>query len=103
MPTLEVSEETLAKIKDQLGEEDSVLEIENLEDLVGKKFLFRCARYFYHGKVKKVNSAYVELEKASIVYDTGELKASNAEDIQELPSNVFIMRNAIESMYKPKW
>ncbi len=103
MPTLEVSEETLAKIKDQLGEEDEVLEIENLDDLIGKKFAFQCARYIYHGKVKKVNSDYIELEKASIVYETGELKASSAEDIQELPSNVFIMRNAIEGFYSPKW
>ena len=103
MPTLEVSQETLEKIKDQLGEEDSVLEIENLNDLIGKKFLFQCARYIYFGKVKKVNANYIELEKAGIVYDTGELKSNNAEDFQELPSNVFIMRNSIESMWQPKW
>lgn len=102
MPTLEISEETYSKIKDQLGEEEYI-EIENLNDLIGKKFLFQCARYIYHGKVKKVNSTYIELEKAGIVYETGELKASNADDIQELPSNVFIMRNAIESMWSPKW
>ena len=100
--TIEVSEETYEKIKDQLSEEE-VLEVENLNDLPGKKMLFQCARYIYYGKVKNINSTYIELEKAGIVYETGELKASSASDFQELPSNVFVMRNAIESFWKPKW
>jgi len=102
MPTLEVSQETYEKIKDQLGEEE-VLEIENLDDLIGKKFAFQCARYIYFGKVKKVNATYIELKNANIVYETGELKNNSPSDIQELPSNVFVMRNAIESMWIPKW
>jgi len=101
MKTIEISEETFEKIKDQLG--DEVLEVENLDDLIGKKMLFQCARYIYYGKVKTINSAYIELEKAGIVYETGELKATSVSDFQELPSNVFVMRNAIESFWKPKW
>jgi len=100
--TIEVSDETYEKIKDQLSEEE-IEEVESLDDLIGKTYLFQCARYIYHGKVKKVNATYIELSKASIVYETGELKASNASDKQELPSNVFVMRNAIESFWKPKW
>lgn len=99
--TLEVSDETFAKIKDQLG--DEYQEIENLDDLIGKTFAFQCARYIYHGKVKSINATYIELTKAGIVYDTGGLKDSNVEDRQELPSNVFIMRQAIECFWKPKW
>ena len=101
MKTIEISEETYEKIKDQLG--DEALEVENLDDLSGKKFLFQCARYIYYGKVRTINSTYIELEKAGIVYETGELKAKSASDFQELPSNVFIMRNAIESFWKPRW
>ena len=101
MPTINISEETLEKIKDQLGSEYQ--EIETLDDLVGKTYAFQCARYIYHGKVKSVNSTYIELTKAGIVYETGELNASSPSDRQELPNNVFVLRNAIESFYKPKW
>ena len=99
--TIEVSDETYEKIQNQLGEE--VEEIESLGDLIGKTYLFQCARYIYHGKVKSVNSTYIELKNAGIVYNTGGLKDNKAEDRQELPNNAFIMRNAIECFYKPKW
>ena len=101
MPTITVSEETMERIKDQLGEDTQ--EIETLDDLVGQKYAFQCARYIYFGKVKTINATYIELTNASIVYNTGELKAKDAEDKQELPSNLFIMRNAIENFYQPKW
>ena len=77
--------------------------IKNFDNLVGKTYAFQCARYIYHGKVELVNETYIELTKAGIVYETGELKASKAEDRKELPSNVFVMKNAIESFYSPKW
>ena len=99
--TIEISDETFEKIKDQLGEDTQ--EIETLDDLVGQKYAFQCARYIYFGKVKTINAIYIELTNASIVYNTGELKAKDAGDKQELPSNLFIMRNAIESFYQPKW
>ena len=99
--TIEISDETFEKIKDQLGEDTQ--EIETLDDLVGQKYAFQCARYIYFGKVKTINAIYIELTNASIVYNTGELKAKDAEDKQELPSNLFIMRNAIENFYQPKW
>ena len=99
--TIEVSDETFDKIKNQLGEDFQ--EIENLDDLIGKTYLFQCARYIYHGKVKSINANYIELTKAGIVYETGELKASSPQDKQEFPSNVYVMRNAIESFWSPKW
>lgn len=100
--TIEVSDETYSRIKDQLGEE--VKEIETLEDLVGETYLFQCARYIYHGKVKSINSTYIELTKAGIVYETGELDAKSPTDKQDVPNKtLFVMRNAVESFYKPKW
>jgi len=103
MPTIEVSDETLEKIKDQLGSEIQVKEINNLEDLIGETYLFQCARYIYHGKVKSINGTYIELEDASVVFETGQYDAKAADDKQKLPKNCYVMRQAIESFYKLKW
>jgi len=103
MPTLEVSEETLSKIKEQLGEEFEVKEINNLDDLIGETYVFQCARYCYHGKIKTVNATYVELEKASVVFETGSYDNKSAETIESLPNNAFVMRQSIESFFKLKW
>ena len=70
MPTLEVSEETLEKIKDQLGL-DSFKDISNYEDLVGGKFFFRTVTYFLTGEVKKVVGRFVYLKNAAVIFDTG--------------------------------
>lgn len=70
MPTLEVSEETLAKIKEQLGV-DSFKEIQNYEDLVGNKIFFRTVTYHALGEVKKIVGRFVHLKNASWIADTG--------------------------------
>lgn len=103
MPSIEVSEETLSKIKEQLGDEFQVREINNLEDLIGETYLFQCARYIYHGKVKSVNSTYIELENAGVVFETGNYDKKEPEDRQSLPHNCFVMRESIESFYKLNW
>lgn len=103
MPTIEISETTLEKIKEQLGEDFKMKEINNLEDLIGETYLFQCARYIYHGKVKSVNSDYIELEDAGIVFETGDYNKKEPEDRQALPYNVFVLRQSIESFYKLKW
>ena len=103
MPTLEVSEEILAKIKEQLGDELEVKEIENMDDLIGETYMFQCARYIYHGKVKSVNATYIEIENASVVFNTGDYSNSSPEDSQSLPNNAFIMRQSIEMFAKMKW
>ena len=101
MPTLEVSEETLAKIKDQLGED--LKEINSMEDLIGETYCFQCARYIYHGTVKFVNESYITLKDAGVVFETGEYSSKYAEDLQKLPNGVKIMRQSIEAFYKLKW
>lgn len=68
--TIEISEETFQKIKEQLGE-DSFKEINNLADMVGEKFFFRTVTYHLTGRVKKVIGSIIELEDAAWIADSG--------------------------------
>ena len=70
MPTIEVSEETFEKIKDQLKDAD-VKEIETYDDLIGGKFFFRTVTYHLVGRVKKRIGKFLLLEQASWVADSG--------------------------------
>ena len=93
-----------AKIKDIVEKEQTKdVEIKNLQDLVGQIYTFWCARYIYHGKVKSVNSTYITLEDAGIVYNTGSLDAVSAEDLQGLPHECQIVWGSVESFTKLKW
>jgi hypothetical protein len=67
--TLEISDETYEKIKDQLLGEDK--EIFNYEDLVGGKYFFRTVTYFLTGEVKKVVGRFIYLKNAAVIFDTG--------------------------------
>lgn len=71
MKTIQVSEETYELIKDQLNDSEKI-EINSLEDFVGKAFFFRTVTYHVIGKVVKVLShGLLELEKAVWVADSG--------------------------------
>ena len=70
MPTLEVSQETYEKIKDQLLEEEQV-DLNELDDFVGQKFFFRTVTYHIIGKVEKRIGSILELSTASWVADSG--------------------------------
>jgi hypothetical protein len=100
--TITISDETWEKIKDQVKEEGGK-EVESLDELVGKVYLFQCARYIYHGKVKKVTSDYIELTDASVVFETGSYDSKEAEDAQKLPNNIYVMRNALEAFFALRW
>ena len=100
--TIEVSEETYEAIKDQLTDSEQK-EITSMDELVGETYLFQCARYIYHGEVSFVNSDYITLKNASVVFNTGEYSATEAEDQQSLPKGVKIMRDSVESFYKLNW
>jgi hypothetical protein len=100
--TIKISDETFEKIKDQFGGEN-IKELGELKDLVGETYCFQCARYIYHGKVKKITADYIELEDASVVFDTGDYDNKEAEDKQETPHNIYVMRQAIEAFYKLRW
>lgn len=68
--TIEISEETYEKLKDQLTYE-GFKEINSLQDLVGKKFFFRTVTYHLTGKVKKIIGSIIELEDAAWIADSG--------------------------------
>lgn len=68
--TIEISEETYEKLKDQLLEQ-GYTEINNLKDMVGKKFFFRTVTYHLTGRVKKVIGNILELEDAAWIADSG--------------------------------
>lgn len=68
--TIEISEETYEKLKDQFGV-DAIKEIVTLQDMVGEKFFFRTVTYHMTGRVKKVIGSIVELENAAWIADSG--------------------------------
>ena len=70
MRTLEISDETYDKIKDQLGAED-VCDVLTYEDLVGKKWFFRSVTYHLVGYVDKQVGKFLRLNNASWVADSG--------------------------------
>ena len=70
MPTIEVSDETLAKIKDQFGEDYKSIELDALDDLVGQKWFFRTVTYHMVGKVKTRLGNFLVMEKATWVADS---------------------------------
>jgi len=68
--TIEVSDTTYEKIKQQLGE-DSFKEINSLKDMIGEKYYFRTVTYHLTGRVKKVVGSLLELENAAWIPDSG--------------------------------
>lgn len=75
MKTLNISDETYEKIREQL-EADEQVDISSLDDMVGKKLFIRTVTYHLVGKVKNRMGAFIELEDASWVADSG--RFSNA-------------------------
>ncbi len=70
MRKIEVSEETYQKIKTQLAE-DQIIEINEIDDMIGKCFLFRTVTYHQVGRVVKRIGDLIQLEDASWVADSG--------------------------------
>lgn len=67
--TIEVSDETYEKIKDQLGEDTR--EINTYEDMVGGKYYFRTVTYHLTGEVKKIVGRFAYLKQAAWIADSG--------------------------------
>ncbi len=68
--TLEISEETYEKIKEQLRA-DELVDVSTLDDLIGKKFFIRTVTYHMVGEVTKRMGAFIELKDASWIADSG--------------------------------
>jgi len=76
----------------------NVVEIEGagLESLLGETVMLMCANYFYRGKLTGVNSAFVQLEDAEIIYDTD--KEGKITVRGKLPSKIwYVETHMIES------
>lgn len=69
--TVEISEETYQKLKEQLLADGDFKEINALSDMVGEKFFFRTLTYHLTGKVKKIIGSILELEDAAWIADSG--------------------------------
>lgn len=68
--TIEISDETFERIKQQLGE-DCYKDITSLQDMVGEKFFFRTVTYHLTGRVQKVIGSILEIENAAWIADSG--------------------------------
>jgi hypothetical protein len=68
--TLEISDETWEKIKDQLQDEEKI-DISKPEDMIGKSFFFRTVTYHMVGKVEKTFGKFLQLSSASWVASSG--------------------------------
>lgn len=74
------------------------VEGEGLEALLGQNVLLFCLNYIYTGKLVGVNSTFVKLDGAKIVYETGAFSDKNYKDAQSLPaSEWYVQTSAIES------
>ena len=68
-----------------------------LDNMLGEIVTFFCANYIYTGKLMEVNSTYLMLSDASIVYETGAFDNKQWQDAQKLPCDWCVMINAVES------
>lgn len=69
-----------------------------LESLLSEKVLLMCANYFYSGKLVGVNSVFVQLDDAAIVYETGKFSDKSYTDEQKLHVKTwYVQTAAIES------
>jgi len=73
------------------------VEGEGLMALMGERVTLYCQIYIYTGKLIGVNSDFVLLEDASVVYETGPYYTSNWQDAQKLPNSWYVTKQSIES------
>ncbi len=68
--TLEISDETYEKIKNQLLKEENV-DISSLQEMIGKAFFFRTVTYHMTGRVKRIIGNILVLTDAAWIADSG--------------------------------
>ena len=74
-----------------------------LDSLLGEQVLLLCGNYFYTRKLTGVNETFVELDGASIVYETGEWSALAYKDVQQLGAGpTFVRIQWIEAFRRGK-
>ena len=71
---------------------------EGLEALLNENVMLFGLNYIYAGKLVGVNSTFVKLENAKIVYETGSFTEKGFKDAQSLPGSAwYVQTSAIES------
>lgn len=74
------------------------VEGEGLDAFLGKEILVFCLNYIYTGKLVGVNSSFIKLEGARLVYETGAFNTAGYKDAQALPTGIwYVQMSAIES------
>jgi hypothetical protein len=101
MKQIQISDECFEKLKDQLVS-DGYTEINNLQDMVGKKFFFRTLTYHLTGKVRKVIGSILELEDAAWIADSGRfadaLKTGKLNEVEPCGS-AFVNTNSVTDFF----
>lgn len=74
------------------------VEGEGLDAFLEKDILLFCLNYIYAGKLVGVNSTFVKIEGAKLVYETGAFNTKGYKDAQQLPGEAhYVQISAIES------
>lgn len=73
------------------------VEGEGLEAFLGNKITVYCFGFIYTGILEGVNSKFIKLNGAKIVYDTGTHDTKNWASAEPMPGDWYVMINAIES------
>ena len=99
--TIEVSEETYKKIREQLKEDETV-DLSEIGDMVGKSFFFRTVTYHLVGKVTKRIGNILKLEIASWVADSGRfmdtIKKGELKEVEPV-GEAFINLNSVTDFF----
>ena len=105
--TINISDETWEKIKDQVTEDDgSWEEVDDIEDFIGKKLFVRTVTYHLTGEVDKVvhfrNSTFFHLKKAAWIADSGRfmeaIKNGTLSEVEPV-NDVWVNVNSITDMF----
>lgn len=74
------------------------MDSEGLTDLIGQRVTIFCLNYIYTGKLMDVQSKFVLLSDAAIVYETGAFDTTAWQDAQKLPQDLwYVATGTIES------
>jgi len=102
MKTLQISDETYDLIKDQLGVAEKI-DINSLQDFVGKKLFIRTVTYHLVGEVVKVIGNIFELKNASWVADSGRFTQAIDDgvlnEVEPVKVPVWVNANSITDMF----
>jgi hypothetical protein len=70
---------------------------DGFDSLLGERITLFCLNYIYTGELVGVNTTYLLLEDAGIVYETGSLTETGWKDMQKLPHPWRVQIGAVES------